>query len=164
MTHQNDWHVLRRPLRSCAIGGLGLLAFLVFWQVAVPEGKDYNPEDSPNVWPFIFMTSVCVPTGFGLAVSACRQLWRTQRRSMALVPPVFLIAVVVAFPAAVSAVGGGWLIGPWSVLLAFLVSALLSAYLMTSTQAAPPPARPIDFNADEPDAYARDVDQDEKRR
>jgi hypothetical protein len=83
---------------------------------------------------------------------------------MALVPPVFLIAVVVAFPAAVSAVGGGWLIGLWSVLLAFLVSALLSAYLMTSTRAAPPPARPIDFNADEPDAYARDINQNDKTR
>jgi hypothetical protein len=57
------------------------------------------------------------------------------------------------------AAGGSWLIGLWPV--CSLVSALLSAYLMAPTSV---PRRPLDFNADEPDAYARNITRNEKVR
>jgi hypothetical protein len=156
-----DWDALRRPLRSCAIGALVLLAFLAFWQFMVP-GDDSHPIAASAL---IVAASVCLSSGVGLAVSATRRLWRSAQRGRSVLPVVFLVGVVFAFPSAASAAGAHWLIGLGSLLLALAISAAFSAYLIiTATDAPPTPSLPASVNADDPEAYVRDIPGDGKTR
>ena len=150
-----DWGALRRPLRSCAIGALPLLAFLAIWQFLVPPGDHENPLAA---WAFIFAASLCLSSSVGLAVSATRRLWRSTHRGRSVLPAMFLVGVVFAFPSVASAAEAHWLIWVGSVLLALLASATFSAYLiLTAKDAAPTPSPPTSFDTDEPDAYVRDI-------
>jgi hypothetical protein len=149
------WDALRRPLRSCAIGAVPLLAFLAVWQFLVPGGGDSSPIAA---WAFLIAGSACLSCGFGLAVSATRRLWRSTRRALSVLPGVFLVAVVVALPSAAGAAEAHGLIWLGSLLLALLLSAAFSAYLIVSAKdAAPIPSPPTSFDNDEPNAYARDI-------
>jgi len=155
MPVQPDWSALRRPLRSCAIGALVLLAFLSFWQFFIPG--DHSASLLVTV-PFLVATSVCLASGIGLPVSATRRLWRSGQRRRAVLPLAFLPVVVVAFPRVASAVEAHWTVVFGSVLVAFVISAAFSTYLLITTQAAAPVATgPTDFNTDEPHAYASDI-------
>jgi len=145
---------LRRPLRSCAIGAFFLLVFLALWQFLIP-GDHSNPLAAGA---FIVAASVCLSSGVGLAVSATRRLWQSTQRGLSLLPAVVLVGVVVSFPSAASAAGAHALIRLGSLLLALLVSAVFSAYLiLTAKDAAPLPSPPTNFNADDPDAYSSDI-------
>ena len=149
-----NWVALRRPLRSCAIGSVVLLVFLSAWQFLIP-GDHSNPV---GAWAFIVATSVCLSSGVGLAVSATRRLWRSTHRGLSVLPAVFLAGVLVAFPSVARAVGVHWLIWTTSLLLALLVSAVFSAYLvLTAQDRAPIPIPPANINADDPDAYVSDI-------
>lgn len=154
-----DQDALRRPLRSCAIGALVLFVFLAAWQLLIPDGES-NPF---TTWAFLIAGAAVLSSGVGLAVSATRRLWRSTQRGLSLLPAGFLIGAVVAFPSAASAAGANGSIGLASVLLALLASAVFSAYLIINArEAAPAPSPPVNFNADEPDAYASDIPRDRK--
>jgi hypothetical protein len=156
-----DWDALRRPLRSCAIGAVPLLMFLTFWQFAVP-GDNSNPVAA---LAFILAGSVCLSSGVGLAMSATRRLWRSTRRRWSALPVVFLAGVVFGFPSVASLLEAHWLIWLGSLLLALLVSAALSAYLIvTANDRVPIPSPPANFNSDDPDAYVSDIPGDRKKR
>jgi hypothetical protein len=147
---------LRRPLRSCAIGSVPLFVFLAFWQFLVPgPGEPPNPL-AATAW--ILAASVCFSSGVGLAVSATRRLWHSTRRGRSVLPTVCLVAIVLAFTSAASAAGAHWLVELGSLLLALLISAAFSAYLIvTARDAAPVQSPPTSFNTDEPHAYASDI-------
>jgi membrane protein implicated in regulation of membrane protease activity len=91
-------------------------------------------------------------------VSATRTLWRARQRGRSLLPAAFLVAIVVVFTSAASAAGAHSLIQLGSLLLALLISAVFSAYLIvTAKDAVPGPNPPTSFNTDEPHAYASDI-------
>jgi FtsH-binding integral membrane protein len=152
---------LRRPLRSCAIGAVPLFVFLAAWQFLIP-GTHSSPLAE---WAFILAVTVCLSSGVGLAVSATRRLWRSTQRARSVLPAVFLVGVVFAFPSAASAAGDRSLIWLGSLLLALLLSAVFSAYLIiTAKDAAPIPSPPTSFNPDDPDAYVSDIPGNRRTR
>lgn len=148
-----DWVALRRPLRSCAIGALVLLVFFAVWQFLIP-GDNSNPVAD---WASILALSLCLSSGVGLTVSATRRLWRSARRAASLLPVSFLVGVMVALSSAAGASGVEELIAAaW--LLGLLLSAGFSAYIIvTAVDATPSPSPPAPLNADDPDAYVRDI-------
>jgi len=154
MPVQPDWGALRRPLRSCAIGALPLLAFFALWQFLIP-----GDHSSALVgWALILVSTVLLATGIGLPVSASRRIWRSGQRSRALLPIAFAIVLVISLPMALRAIGVGPALVFYCVPFALVVSAAFSAYLIVTAKAAPPAATPpTDFNTDEPHAYASDI-------
>jgi len=128
------------------------LAFFAVWQFLVP-----GDHSSALVgWALVLVSSVSLSIGLGLPVSATRCIWRSGQRSRALLPIPSAIAILVVLPMAMRAIDAS-LTGV-SLLLALLLSAALSAYLIVTAKAAPPAAtRPTDFNTDEPHAYVSDI-------
>lgn len=152
---------LRRPLRSCAIGALLLFVFFAAWQFLIPAPGD--PSNPLTACVVILAASVCLSSGFGLAVSATRRLWRSTERGRSVLPALFLVGVVFAFLSAASAAGAHSLIWLGSLLLALLVSSVFSAYLIiTAKDAAPIPSPPTNFDTDEPHSYVSDIPSNRK--
>jgi len=154
MPVQPDWGALRRPLRSCAIGALGLFGFLSVWQLVIPGDN----SGSLVGWAFILATAISYPSGIGLAVSASRRIWRSGQRRRAALPLVLLCVSAIALPMTVRAAGASVLLTFATVPLVLVLSAAFSAYLIvTANPTAPVPTRPTDFNTDEPHAYVSDI-------
>jgi hypothetical protein len=163
-----DWPALSRPLRGCGIGALVLLAFLAFWQLAVPAARQ-APGGGVGIWFLIVPLSLVLPCGLALPVSAGRRLWRAGRRAAALGPVTFLLLGLFGLPVLVP---GSWAFAALPLVL--LASAALSAYLIVSTRLAPRPLTPSpgadasaadrEINLDDPSGYARDVSVKRARR
>jgi hypothetical protein len=157
-----DWSALRRVLRGCGIAGLFVLAFFVFWDFAVPAGRNAAPGHPLGIWFVIVPFSFVVPCGFALPVSAGRRLWRAGRRWRAFGPVAFsCLSLFAAF----TLLQAFWALV--SLPFVLLASAALSAYLIVSTPVAAArralvsdadaAASDRDFNPDDPSGYARDV-------
>lgn len=161
-----DWPALRRPLRNCGIAALPLLAFLAFWQFAVPG--DTQEGGGLAAWVFIIAAALLIPCGLGLPISAGRRLWRAGRRRAAFGPVACLLLGLFGLPYLIRAAEG-----PVSLVLACLPLVLLAAatgsgYVIVSVRGPPGGAatKPLpvdgphgdpDINPGDPSGYARDV-------
>lgn len=143
-----------------------MLAFLAFWQIAIPG--DTQGGGGFGAWFFIVAAALVIPCGLGLPISAGRRLWRAGRRRAAFGPAACLLLGLFGLPFLIRAAEG-----PVSLLLACLplvlvASAAGSGYVIVSVPGPPEgtgatrlpvdgPHGDPDINPGDPSGYARDV-------